>query len=183
MDQGLIPRRYARALFKAARERSQEKQMYQLTGRLAESFINEPRLNEVMANPFIDAADKTRLIYTAAGADPKSDSLFSDFLSLLIKNRRLDMIRDIAIAYRDIYRRENKISRVTVTSAAPLAPTVEQRLKALIEKHLPAGGSMEYRALTDPSLIGGFTIAIDNQRLDASVANELKQLQLSLITR
>lgn len=42
---------------------------------------------------------------------------------------------------------------------------------------------MEYHAQTDPSLIGGFTIAIDNQRLDASVANELKQLQLSLITR
>ena len=40
---------------------------------------------------------------------------------------------------------------------------------------------MEYTYSTDPDLIGGFTVDIDNERLDASVKNELKQLRLKLL--
>lgn len=181
MDQGLIPRRYARALFKAAHERGVEQRLYSLMGKLVDSFMAEPRLGEMVANPFIDTADKLKLIDTASGATA-DDTLLADFLRLLVKNRRLDQTRDCAIAYRDIYRKANNIARVTVTSAAPMDKAGESRLKKLIESHLD-GGTMEYTSRVDPSLIGGFTVAIDNERLDASVANELKQLQLSLISR
>ena len=40
---------------------------------------------------------------------------------------------------------------------------------------------MEYSSVVDPSIIGGFTVAIDNDKLDASIANELKQLKLNLL--
>ncbi len=40
---------------------------------------------------------------------------------------------------------------------------------------------MEYTFRVDPDLIGGFTVDIDNERLDASVKNELKQLRLRLL--
>ena len=40
---------------------------------------------------------------------------------------------------------------------------------------------MEYVSRVDPDLIGGFTVSIDNERLDASVRNELKQLRLNLL--
>jgi len=181
MDQGLIPRRYAKALFKAACERGCEKRLYELTGTLVDNFISQPGLNDMVANPFIASADKIKVLGTASGATDR-DTLFADFLKLLTHNRRLDMIRDIAVAYRTLYRRENDIARVTVTSAAPLDPAGEARLKKLIDSHLK-GGSMEYTAKIDPTLIGGFTIAIDNELLDASVAGEFKQLQQTLISR
>lgn len=41
---------------------------------------------------------------------------------------------------------------------------------------------MEYNLLIDPELIGGFTVDIDSERLDASVANELKQLRHKLLS-
>ena len=40
---------------------------------------------------------------------------------------------------------------------------------------------MEYDTHVNPDLIGGFTVSIDNERLDASVKNELKQLRLNLL--
>ena len=180
MDQGLIPRRYAKALHKFAIEKGEDKRLYELTGNLAKAFMAQPRLQEAVINPFVTAADKTELLTTAAGAG-KDDNVFADFLKLLEQNNRIGHVRDIAIAYRDIYREANHIYRVTVTSAQPLAQAEEQRLKDLVMKHLD-GGSMEYVAQTDPELIGGFTVAINNERLDASVANELKQLRLKLIT-
>ena len=41
---------------------------------------------------------------------------------------------------------------------------------------------MEYSFVTDPDLIGGFVVTIDNRQLDASVKNELKQLRLKLLS-
>lgn len=181
MDQGLIPRRYAKALLKAAQERGCEERVYNLTGTLVGNFLNEPALNTTVANPYISDTDKVKLLTTAADAG-KDDTLYTDFLKLLTRNRRLGMIRDIAIAYRDLYRSQHGIARVTVTTAAPLDPSLEKRLKALIGSHLD-GGAMEYTANVDPDLIGGFTVAIDNELLDASVAGEFKQLQHTLISR
>lgn len=40
---------------------------------------------------------------------------------------------------------------------------------------------MEYSSIVDPDIIGGFIVAIDNDRLDASIATELKQLKLNLL--
>ena len=40
---------------------------------------------------------------------------------------------------------------------------------------------MEFATATDPSLIGGFTVNIDNERLDASVERQLKELRQSLL--
>ena len=42
---------------------------------------------------------------------------------------------------------------------------------------------MEYNHRIDPDLIGGFVVNIDNEKLDASVANELKQLRLKLLSK
>lgn len=180
MNQGLIPRRYAKALYKFALEKGADKRLYELTGNLVNAFLSQPALQEAVTNPFVTADDKTALLKTAAGAE-KDDTVFADFLSLLGQNNRIDFVRDIALAYRDIYRQTNGIYRVTVTSAAPLDAEGESRLKDLIERHL-GGASMEYVAKVDPELIGGFTVSINNEKLDASVANELKQLRLKLIT-
>ena len=99
----------------------------------------------------------------------------------MVQNGRLDAVRDIALAYIALYRRANNIRLVTVTSAAPLDAAEEKRLRALIQKHL-GGATMEYETAVNPDLIGGFTVSIDNEKLDASVANELKQLRLSLLS-
>ena len=68
-----------------------------------------------------------------------------------------------------------------MSAAAPLAKEAEDRLKKLITDHL-AGDTMEYSFVTDPDLIGGFVVTIDNRQLDASVKNELKQLRLKLLS-
>ncbi|MDE5750930.1 MAG: F0F1 ATP synthase subunit delta, partial [Duncaniella sp.] len=98
----------------------------------------------------------------------------------LVTNGRLDAIRDIALAYTRLYRRRHNIRLVTVTSAAPMEPAGEQRLKALIQKHL-GDATMEYTTAVDPDLIGGFTVTVDNEKLDASIANELRQMRQSLL--
>ena len=182
MNEGLIPRRYAKALYKVALERHCDGKLYQTMAVLSRSFTEHPELTAAVGNPFVSAEQKVALVMTAAGS-PSDESTLGDFLKLLIRNKRIAAMRDIALAYQEIYRKANRIYVVKVASAAPLTEAETDRLGALIKKHLPEGSAMEFEAEVDSSLIGGFTVTIDNERLDASIKNELKQLRLKLLSR
>ena len=179
MNEGLIPRRYAKALYKVAVERKVDSRMYALMQTLANSFDTTPGLRATVANPFVAQEEKDKIIATAAGA-ADADTTFADFLKLLAQNKRTDMLNEIARAYVEIYRQEHNIRKVEVVSAAPLDPAVEKRIVSLVEKHLN-GASMEFSTAVDPSLVGGFVINVDNERLDASVSHQLKELRQSLL--
>lgn len=180
MNQGLIPSRYAKALFEFASEKQADQRIYDLMHNLESSFAAEPSLQQAVGNPFIPAADKMKLLTAAAGAT-ENDDVYARFLQLLADNNRLDAAREIALAFMKIYRSEHHIYLVTVTSAAPMGEAEEERLRKLILRHLN-GGTMEYHHRVDPSLIGGFTVTVNNEKLDASVADELKQLRLKLLS-
>ena len=179
MNEGLIPRRYAKALYKVALQRNCDSRMYLLMQNLAAAFAASHELRSIVANPFVANDDKASAIAAAAAAGP-DDTTFTDFLKLLIQNRRIDLCGAVANAYVGLYRQERNIRRVEVISAAPLDPAVEQRIKSVIEEHLH-GASMEFSTKVDPDLIGGFIVTVDNERLDASLRNRLKEIKLNLL--
>lgn len=181
MNDGLIPARYAKALYLVACEKKVDMKIYTMMKVMESSFASQSALQPVLANPYVADSDKESLLMSAAGAEP-SDAVFCDFLKLLARNRRLDMARGIANAYIALYRRENKIYEVKIVSAAKLSADEESRLRDLISRHLN-GGEMEMSTDVNPDLIGGFTVTVGNERIDASVSNELKQLRLNLISK
>ncbi len=178
MNEGLIPRRYAKALYEVACESSQETTLYGLMKTLLAEADSQPALQRTLANPYVAAADKDRLLTTAAGATA-ADTVFGRWLALLDANHRYGMAPDIARAYIRCYRDEKNIYPVTVTSAAPLAAAESDRIRALVQSHI-GDATMEYTERTDPALIGGFAIDIASERLDASVRNTLEQMRLQL---
>lgn len=179
MNEGLIPRRYAKALYKVGQERSCTERLYTLMQNLCAAFAADPAMAKAVDNPFIPQTDKDTLLRTAAGAKPE-DETFTDFLKLLAHNRRTDLAAPIAEAYTLYYRRERNIRRVQVISAAPLDKTTIDRIKKVVESQLN-GGSMEFTTSVDPALVGGFVVNIDNERLDASVSRRLKELRQNLL--
>lgn len=208
MNEGLIPKRYAKALYKFAVEKKADNGLYRMMGNLGKSFADNPALNSTVANPFVADSDKIALLTTAAEMPaPVADSkaveskaeeassaaavdkeasssvvkeVYADFLKLLSHNSRLAMAAAIARAYCAYYRAEHHIYKVRIVSAMPLDEPERARLGSLIDSHL-GGATAEYNYSVDPDLIGGFTVDIDNERLDASVKNELKQLRLKLL--
>ncbi len=182
MNEGLIPKRYAKALYKVALERGDDKRLYATMATLADSFAANPGLTATIDNPFMEDGKKIGLLMTAAGATKNDDATFADFLELLARNRRLSIARGTALAYLDIYRQANNIYPVKIVSAEPLDDAERERLEKLIGTHLK-GATMEYSFSVDPALIGGFTVSIGSERLDASVENELKQMRLHLLSK
>ncbi|MDY2916174.1 MAG: ATP synthase F1 subunit delta [Muribaculaceae bacterium] len=181
MDQGLLPRRYAKALYKYAAEKDATAGVYALMQRISAAFSSTPGLQKALANPFVSDADKQQLAASAAGTVPGKDPILDDFVSLLIRNHRIDLLHETAIAYEMLYRRTNNIYSVNIESAAPLSDSDRSRITSLVERHLH-GATAEYSFTVDPDLIGGFVVNIENERLDASVRNELEQMRQHLIS-
>lgn len=179
MDKGLLPRRYAKALFKYAAEKGETARIYELMQNLSQAFDTNHELRAVIANPFVPVDEKTALVTAAAG---ENSQVLTDFVTLLARNNRLDILRETALAYAQIYRTENNIHLVSITSAAPLSEDDRTRLREMIEKHI-GGATAQYTFNVNPDLIGGFVVRIDNESLDASIRNELKQLRQQLMTK
>lgn len=181
MNEGLIPRRYAKALYDVATERGVDAKVYECMNALEHSFSAQPDLQQVMTNPYLSDADKIGLLTTASSCGAELPTLI-DFFKLLAQNKRLALSWPCALAYIDIYRKKHHIYKVNVVSAFKMNDLEEKRLRSLIERHLN-GGTMEYNSSVDPSLIGGFTVSVGNELLDASISNELKQLRLNLLSK
>ena len=178
MNEGLIPQRYAKALYKLAVERGNAEKVYLEMKTVAESFADNPDLQKVLSNPFVNREDKEKLLLTAAGDMVEDD--YRSFVKLILDRKRAEYARLMALAYCDIYRKENKIAQVRIITASRLDDTMMQKLRDIVTKAYP-GMTLEFSYDIDPDLIGGFVIDVDGQRLNASISNEIEQLRVKLL--
>ena len=177
MNEGLIPNRYAKALYKYAQEQGVSKAIYEEMKRFDDAFKAHPEFSKILGNPALSPSDKVRVLSSAFGEKP--DDYLLRFVQLVIKNRRETFVRSIGLAYQDIYRRANHIARVTITTATTLPKEVLDRIGDLMKKQTDK--TLEFVYEVDPVLIGGFILRVDSMQLDASVNSELKKLRLKLL--
>lgn len=178
MDTGLIPHRYAKALYKFALENGDTRHLYEVAKRVIDTFRENPPLQKVLSNPFVANEDKESLLMSAAGK--KVDEDYRKFVKLIIDQKRVEFAYEMMLAYRDIFRKENKISQVRITTAGKLQAHQLKKLRDLVEASFK-DREFEYSESIDPQLIGGFVIDVDSIRMDASVSNELEQLRQTLL--
>lgn len=179
MNDGLIPRRYAKALYKFALENGDNEQIYELLKPLSKGLRGLDDLKRVLINPHIPAEDKGKVMMQLVGARPGSS--LDKFILLVIRNNRADFLRKIALAYVQLYREEHSIAEVIITSAVELSNDKINRIVEAARQQL-GQVALEVETQVDPELIGGFTVKMGDVFLDASVKSELNQLRLKLIS-
>lgn len=180
MIAGLIPHRYAKALYKFALESKSAEAVYKEMLSVIESFRSNPDLEKVLSNPFIEESDKEKVLLSAAGDKPGED--YRRFVKLILGHKREEFFYLMALAYRDVYRKANNISQVKITTAVELPEAEMKKLKDVVEKSFK-NRTFEYSSEINPDLIGGFIIDVDSTRMDASVSGELAQLRQNLLSK
>ncbi|MBQ0119687.1 MAG: ATP synthase F1 subunit delta [Bacteroidales bacterium] len=179
MNDGLIPSRYAKALYKLSIETGECDEIYEQMRALSGRNTAIDELKRVMRNPYIANEDKGRVMLLAAGAKPGSS--LEKFIMLIIRNNRAEFLRKIALSYVALYREKHNIAEVIVTTAAQLPEKEMQAIIDVVKKQLQ-GYTFEVVSEINPDLIGGFTVQVGDVLLDASVKNELKNLRLKLLS-
>ncbi len=177
MDEGLISRRYAKALLKFAQDQGSADRIYDETKHFENSYLQAPEIEKALQNPVLAREDKERLIFSAAGGNPAE--AFLRFIRLVIKNRRELYIRPICLMYQKLYRQAYNIAQVKIVTAAELSENIVNKIKELMQQK--SDQKIEFVHEVKPAIIGGFILQCDSMQLDASVSNELKLLRLKLL--
>ncbi len=179
MNTGMIPSRYAKALYGYTEEKSVTERVYGEMQQLAASFAAEPALRHALDNPVLSAEQKSTLVYNAAGGDP-SDEL-KRFVQLVLRHKRMQLLHRMALDYLSLYRQAHNISTGELQTAVAVDEATELRLKEWIVSR--THGTVELRTLVRPEILGGFIFEMNSTRLDASIATQLREIRKQFIER
>lgn len=177
MDIGVISVRYARALLKYSTEACLEAQVYQDMQAIAESYIEVPELRLTIDNPMLDKESKEALMITAAGREVTT--ITKDFIKLVLKEDRENVMQFIANSYITLYRKQKNIIRGKLITAAEVTPAMEQKMRLLVENN--SNGTVEFETEVKPDIVGGFILEYDTYRMDASVKSKLNSILSKLV--
>ena len=177
MSDGLIPRRYAKALYKFAVENGDSQDVYELLKSLSFRYTALDELKRAMLNPNVPNEEKGAYILQLVGGKPGSS--LDKFLVMCMRNNRSEYLQKISLAYVDLYREAHEIAHVVITTAVPMPEAELDAIIAIVKKRLGAK-TLEIEQKIDPELLGGFTVDINGLVLDASVKRELNELRLQL---
>src|SRR5919198_5644394 len=123
-----VARVYAQALLDAATQRQQAAEVLDELNSLVHDVLGrDPALEAFLTSPAVGRDRKEKVIKDAF--DGRADEVFVNFLLVLNRHDRLEVIRAVAQEYRELYDERAGRMPVEVESAVPLASDQEERLR------------------------------------------------------
>ena len=168
--------RYAKAIYEIADEENLINEIFNDMIRINELNRDSSDFKNLLSNSIIDNFDKKKAISSLL---EKNNSITEKLLDLLIHNKRVAIISDIANSFIQLYNKNNNIKEAIVITASPIDKDLEKKILSQIK--IPAAKSINLINLVDSSIIGGFIIRYDGKEYNASIKQNLKNLKTELI--
>lgn len=166
---------YASALFAAAKENGKLREVRDELAGFVESLEQVPELDAVLRNPQLDPRAKAAVLGDVLKG---SNELVRNFLLLVTEKGRADEIVVMQREFEELWRRDQGILNVELTTAVELSPEEQKSIIELIRQ--ASGRQVEATSSVDPELIGGLVLQAGSMRVDASVRGRLEGLRQEL---
>jgi F-type H+-transporting ATPase subunit delta len=171
--------RYAKALFDVAlEEKADLAKVDQDLGALVAMMKSSPDLAEASGRGAVTDAQRQSMMEAVATAMALSAPV-AKTLVLLAKSRKLNLMPDLAAAFRERLLAHQNVVRAEVTSAAPLSPEKTKALEDSLSK--VTGKKVEISVSVDPELLGGVVARIGSTVYDGSVKTQLTRMRQELV--
>jgi F-type H+-transporting ATPase subunit delta len=163
---------YARSLFEVAKEHDEVDEIHEQLGEFADAVDGNRELQMFFFSPYFSSEEKKDGIDKVVDG---GNEHFVNFLKLVAERHRVPAIFRIRREFDAMWREENKLLEVRVTSARPLDDELIQSIGRRIEEQ--TGQRIELDANVDPDVIGGLVLRVGNLVMDASVRGRLERLR------
>lgn len=170
---------YAKALLGAAEKAGQSDAAVEELSGVAEALAEFPKLEDLLGSALVEHEEKCQVLDRVFGA--KVSPLVLDFLKVLSRHGRLDILRAVAQQTGLLYDELRGRVRVELQTATPVQDGQSQGLAGALRTLL--GGEPQIQPTVDPSLIGGIVLRVGDTVYDGSVARQLRQVREQMITR
>ncbi len=169
-------RRYAEAAFQLA-ERDDAFDAWASGLGLVAGAAADETVGRIVDNPALPHGDREAIV--AKLFEGRVAPGVMNLTRLLARRGRFETLPAVAGEYTRLLNRRNGVVEAVATSASPLTPTETDAISARIKAM--SGSSVSLHTKVDETLIGGLTIKIGDQLLDASVRGRLERLRERLV--
>jgi len=166
---------YARSLFEVAKEHDALDEIHEELGQFADVLAENRQLQVFFFSPYFSSEEKKDNVPKVIEG---GNEYFVRFLQVLAEKHRLPVLFRIRRAFDEMWRKEQHLLEVSVTSAVELDEETVRGIGQKIEEQ--TGQRVELSSTVDPDLIGGIVIRVGNTVLDASVRNRLERFRRSV---
>lgn len=169
-----IAKRYAKAFFNIAKEGDNYEEYYGELKSFSSVLEGNENLKEFLANPIFDQNDKKAIIEEVLKRINIS-GMTGNFLKLLVDKRRIDILPDIEICYREIIDNTLKKVRADIKTAFPLSTELSGSIKNKLEEL--TGKKVDVTIEDDSTLLGGVVVKIGDTVYDGSIKTQLNNIR------
>ena len=174
----LIATRYAKSLIGLANEGGLNYGvLHQNLQNVKEILSLTSELYDTLCNPVISINDKEDLIGCIYAND--TDETIRNFLKLLVKENRFNLIYEIIKIYDNMLDKINNISKVEVLSAIELDDNLKEQIKNKLGEILKKEIIVNYN--TDKSIMAGLVYKMGDNIFDTSLKGKLDKFKKAIL--
>jgi len=165
--------RYAKAVLSFALEQQKEVEVNNDMLLVVKTIDENADLQLLLSSPVIKSELKKsalKEIFTS-----KISSVSTGLIELLIDNKRLSILKEVAKKYTLLFDELKGIEIAKVTTAVPLTEALNKEVLAKVKEITGKEATIENNV--NPDILGGFILRIGDVQYDASVSNKLKGLK------
>jgi len=168
-----VAHRFVKSLLELSVEMGSEEAVYS-DALIVNDACNDIRELSVLLQSPVVKSDKKLRIFNEIFKDHLSD-LSTRFYSLVIRKKREDLIREIAVTFIKVYKEHKNIHTVHVETASPISD--DNRKKVLEYLNKKTTEEIELVEKVNEDLIGGIILRLKDVQIDASVKNSFVKLK------
>ena len=169
-------RPYARAAFESAKAQDTLAQWSRALAALA-TAVSDASVRQLVGNPRYGSQQIAGVITEILG--DLLDRRLRNFVRLLVANRRLELVADIAALFEHYCIEDRNINVIEIVSAQPLDDSQQSALCNAVEAC--TGRETTATCRVDPDLLGGASVRIGDLVINGSLKNQLEKLSQALI--
>ena len=171
----MVENEYAQAIYDLAKEENKIDIINECFIVVNKSIENNDFM-ELLSSPKLTKEEKKNILTKVYG---KLDSLFLDFMYVLIDNNRINRISYIYDYYNQLIKIEHNILHIEAYSVKELTKTQIDNLRKTLSSYYN-GKTLEIENIVDPKLIGGVRIECNGKTLDVTLKKSLANMKDSL---
>lgn len=177
MSELRVAGRYAKSLIDLSKEQKSTDAIKADMLDFQETVSKNISLHTLLNSPVVKNGDKLAVLNKVfAGSYQK---LTMDFLAIVVRKNRSNILPSIAVSYLDQYNDLNNIVKASVKSSHPIDAKTTAEVTQFVEKQ--TGKKVVLTTKIDPSLIGGLVIQVGDSLYDASISGKLNKVKQNLL--
>jgi F-type H+-transporting ATPase subunit delta len=174
-DSVTYSRPYAEAAYKIAVE-SNVTSLWADNLMILSEVIKDAEVKAIIASPRVDDNKSLSFLNSFLG---KEDTSFSNFLSIMINNKKIYFIDEVYKLFNDMLLKDQEITVAEIETAFALTESQKENLsKSLMKQHAQ---KVLIKEVINQDLLAGIKISVNNEVTDYSIRNKLNLMKEQII--